>query len=176
MADQKNIYWDSCTWLSLINGEPGRVDNCEHIIEQARKGEVRIWISSLTLAEVFKKKCDAGNRSLSEEKDVEFEKFMEQDFVVEVQVDHSIATIARRLLRKHPELKQPNDAIHLATAAINNVDEFHTFDRDNLLVLNAKIKRRDGKELVICEPPPPPPVQQIPLFSPPRTTEPSKDN
>lgn len=155
MAEPKKVYWDACVWLSLINGEADRIGRCQYQIDLAQKGDVQIWTSSLSLAEVFKKKCSGENISLAETKDEDFERFMEQDFVYEVQVDHDISVLARRLLRKNPELKKPNDAVHLATAVLNNVDELHTFDGDNLLSLDGKIDRRDGKKLVICEPPTP---------------------
>jgi len=155
LAEQKKIYWDSCVWISLINQEPGKVGRCQNVINEAQKGEAQIWTSSLTLAEVFKKKCDGANVSIAEAQDADFENYIEQEFLVEVQLDHDIGVLARRLLRAHPELKKPADAIHLASAALNNVDELHTFDGENLLVLNGKIVRRDGKLLVICVPPEP---------------------
>lgn len=155
MADPKKIYWDSCVWISLINQEAGKVKRCQNVIDLATKGEVQLWTSSLTLAEVFKKKRDGHTLSIDEAHDADFEKYVEQEFLTEVQLDHDIGVLARRLLRTHPELKKPADAIHLASAALNNLDEFHTFDGDNLLSLNGKIQRRDGKMLVICIPPEP---------------------
>ena len=146
-------------WISLINDDVGRADRCRHLIDLAKKGEVQIWTSSISLAEVFKKKCEGRNISLPELGDEAFENLMNQDFVYEVQADHDIGVLARRLLRKYPQLKQPNDAIHLATAALNNVDELHSFDGDNLTPLNALIDRHDGKKLVICEPPEPKNIQ-----------------
>jgi len=155
LAEVKKVYWDSCVWISLINQEAGKVGRCQHIIQQAQKGQAQIWTSSLTLAEVFKKKCDGQAVSIDAANDSDFERYIEQDFLVEVQLDHDIGVMARRLLRAHPELKKPADAIHLASAAMNNVDELHTFDGDNLLGLNGRILRRDGKPLVICLPPEP---------------------
>ena len=61
--------------------------------------------------------------------------------------------LARRLLREHIPLKKPPDAIHLATAVINNLDEFHTFDGVNLTPLSGLVNRADGVGLVICFPP-----------------------
>jgi len=114
-------------------------------------GDLKIWTSSLTLAEVYKFKCD-GPKALVADQDRLFEQYIESDFVVEVQVDHAIATLARRLCRRHPPLKKPNDGIHLASAVLSNVDEFHTFDDDDLLVLAGQVHRADGTLLMICEP------------------------
>jgi predicted nucleic acid-binding protein len=150
LAEPKSVYWDSCVWLRLINGEPG-ADRCQAVLERAQRNELSIWTSSLTLAEVYKFKCD-GPKALAIEQDQIFEAYISSDFVVEVQVDHAIATLSRRLCREHPPLKKPNDGVHLATAVISNVDEFHTFDADDLLVLSGKVRRQDGAILVMCEP------------------------
>ena len=64
-----------------------------------------------------------------------------------MQVDFDVGVLARRLLRKYPEIAKPQDGIHLATALLNNVDELHTYDRENLIGLSDKIDRRDGKKL-----------------------------
>lgn len=152
MADPKKIYWDSCIWLCLINGEQPWASHCKALIELAKQGKVQIWTSSFTLAEVYKTKMAGLTVELAEERDSNFEEFIAQDYLVEVQVDHEVGVYARRLLRKNPELKKPGDAIHLATAALNNVDELHTIDAVNLLPLDGRIDCRDGKKLRICNP------------------------
>ncbi len=110
-----------------------------------------IWTSSLTLAEVYKFKCEEP-KALAEHHDDLFEAYMASDFVVEVQVDHAIATLSRRLCRAHPPLRKPNDGIHLASAVLSNIDEFHTFDHDDLLVLSGKVLRANGTVLTMMEP------------------------
>ena len=116
---------------------------------------MEIWTSTFTLAEVFKKQCEGRGVSLPESQDVAFEKYIAQNFLVLVQVDFEIGVEARRLLRKYPELKKPPDAVHLASALANNVDEMHTFDAENLIPLSGKIARSDGEPLTICLPPMP---------------------
>jgi hypothetical protein len=52
-----------------------------------------------------------------------------------------------------------------STALRWNVDELHTFDRDDLIALNGQIDRADGKKLIIGKPPnPPTPPGPGPLF------------
>lgn len=151
MAEKKAVYWDSCVWITLINGGEGSA-RCQAILEAAQAGDLTIWSSSLVLAEVYKFKCD-GPKELAEADDVLFESYMSSDFVIEVQVDHDVATQSRRLCRQYVPLKKPNDGIHLASAIINNLDEFHTFDHDDILVLDGRVRRADGKLLKICVPP-----------------------
>jgi predicted nucleic acid-binding protein len=156
LTEPKKVYWDTCVWLSLINEESGRVERCRHILNEARNGNVEIWTSAFTLAEVFKTSSEGKHISLPESKDHEFENYIQQDFFQLVQVDFDIGVLARRLLREHVPLKKPPDAIHLATAVINNLDEFHTFDDVNLTPLSGLVNRADGVGLLICFPQEPP--------------------
>lgn len=161
---EKRVYWDSCVWIGLINQEPDKLAVCEHVIEQAQSGSVEIWTSTLSLAEVFKKKCNGVNVTTAQPSDANFENFLSQDYVVLIQVDHDVGTVARRLLRAHPALAKPADAVHLASALLNNVDEMHTFDGDNLLGLDGVLDRADGTKLKICIPPTPPDPNAGTLF------------
>ena len=64
-----------------------------------------------------------------------------------------MGTLARRLLRKHPGLGKPQDAIHVASCLVANLDELHTFDGSDLLKFNDKLQRSDNIKLKICKPP-----------------------
>lgn len=58
---------------------------------------------------------------------------------------------ARQLmLEGHSKLK-PADSTHIATAALANVEELHTFD-GKMRDLDGVIDRQDGKKLKICRP------------------------
>lgn len=167
MPSKPRYYWDACAWIALIKREPNRFDACKHVIDLAEAGQAEIWTSAFTLAEVFKRNSDTGIVSLEANKDIEFEDYIEKEFVIKVQVDTDVGTAARRLLRTHPEIGKPQDAIHVATALLYDIDELHTFDRKDLLALNGVLDRADGKKLSICPPPnpPPPPKKPEPLPS-----------
>nr|WP_172685430.1 type II toxin-antitoxin system VapC family toxin [Methylobacterium oryzae] len=157
MPSKPKYYWDACAWIALIKQETGRFDACKHTIELAEEGKVEIWTSAFTLAEVYKRRIDGGSTSLEAEKDKDFEDYIEKDFVQIVQVDADVGTAARRLLRAFPDIGKPQDAIHVATALLNDMDELHTFDRADLLNLSGVLDRSDGNKLTICHPPSPPP-------------------
>ena len=178
MAPPKKVYWDTCVWLGLLNQVPDKLPRCEYVLSLARKKDVEIWTSALTLAEVFKISPAPGQpaRRLTEEDDAKFEEYLEQDFVVLVQVDLDIGRMARRLLRQHDPLKKSPDAIHLAAAVLHDLDEFHTFDGDNILPLNGLVNRADGAALVICQPPEPPPPVQPPLIEYPEEEQAAPDD
>lgn len=160
-------YWDACAWIALIQQEVGRFDALSYVIDEARKGNVEICTSLFTLAEVYKRPCDGDQKGLPPTVDQPFEDYITQDFVVRIQVDSDVGTLARRLLRKYPTIGKPQDAIHLATALLNNAAELHTFDRDNLLGLSGQIACKDQRKLLICHPPTRPAsarAEPLPLF------------
>jgi predicted nucleic acid-binding protein len=160
LADRPKYYWDACAWIALIQQEPGRFDDLSYVIDEAKNGNVEIWTSNFTLAEVYKRPCGTQSSALAIAEDSDFEDFILQDFVTRVQVDFNVGTVARRILRQYPTIAKPQDGIHLATALLNNLDELHTYDRENLLGLSGLIGRKDDEKLKICHPPQrPAPVQ-----------------
>lgn len=147
----KRIYWDSCTFLGLINEEADKHAACRNAWTHAEKGAIEIWTSFYSFAEVFKAKCE-GKAKPTDEEEEKIDRLFQNDFIVPVPVDRRIALLARRLMRKHPECKKPQDGVHLATALVHNVLEMHTFDGSDLLDLDGKVARADGEKLTICQP------------------------
>ena len=152
-------------WIGLLNEEPDKVDSATWIIERAERGEVEIWTSTITLAEVYKIR---GPSEADPEGDKKLDEFLSQPYVVHVQLDQDVAMEARRLLRaKLPGLRKPNNAIHLASAVWHDIEIFHTFDRDDLLPLDGLVKCQNGKSIAVTKPPerPPPVEPELPLGS-----------
>jgi predicted nucleic acid-binding protein len=131
---------------------------CRPVLGAAERGLIEIVVSALALVEVL-----ARNRASGVD-DQKVRDFFDNDYILLVNVDKHLGDFARRLmLAGHSGLKPP-DAIHLATACIANVSEFHTFD-DRLLGLDGAIDRLDGIRLVIKKPvvpaPPAPLLDEI---------------
>ncbi len=143
------------------------MNNCRLVWQEAEKGAALIYTSFFTFAEVFKVKCETEAKPLAETKDTEIEQLLRQKWIRPVVVDERIGIAARRLMRFHSACKKPSDGVHLATALALNVDEMHTFDGSDLLSLDGKVNRADGKPLVICipTPAPAPPAPTPDLFS-----------
>ena len=153
-ADAPRYYWDACIWIEIIQQkDPDRLRRCMHVLSLAEARKAEIWTSAFTLAEVWKRKCDEENVGIQERQDRHFEDFIEKEFITKVAVDINVGSLARRLLRKYPKIGKPQDAIHVATCLLNNVDELHTFDRKDLIELDGDIPRIDKVRLKICEPP-----------------------
>lgn len=150
MSDIKNVYWDSCAWLGLINEDEEKAQALEVVWAMAEAGKVKIWTSALSVAEVYRVKCEGEWDAISPENDERINDMFDQDWVNVVQVDLEVAQLAKQLLRTHEKLKKPSDAIHLASAVMWNVDQLHTYDKDDLLEL--PVQRRDGGALAVCKP------------------------
>lgn len=152
MTDLRRVYWDANAWLGLINREANKVRALEIAYEKAKKNDIEIWTSTISFAEVYKMKDDpSAPRSLEEQNKI-IAAVLEQQFVQLVEVNQIIGMAARDLLQKHPGLKKPYDAIHLASAAHWNLHALHTYDNENLLPLNGQVNRRDGRALEIMKP------------------------
>lgn len=155
------VCWEASTWIALIQQETipeggiQRFTRCRSVIEQAKKGKMEIVYCALCLAEVCKDKGikDSTNPD-------EIAKYFEIDYLLPVALDTFVGERARALMMMGlPKLK-PQDACHLATAAVTpGVTELHTFDK-RLLALDGRVAKADGSPLRICWPdvggPPPP--------------------
>jgi len=150
----KRVYWDACSWIALIQQEKIQKDGkliedrellCRAVIEMAKDNKLEILTSSFCLAEVCK------NRDVRDQVPDKIAAFFENDYILLVALDTFVGVRARALMLGGYAGLKPPDACHLATAAISNVDEMHTFD-GALLNLDGKIDKADGTKLKICKP------------------------
>jgi predicted nucleic acid-binding protein len=151
----KRVYWDSCCFISLIMEEKGRHSDVHSLYQDAERGILTIVSSTLTISEVCRVKCeprDVPRDRLAADKDEMLDRFFQNDFFEFVELSPSVGSSARRLYRQYPQIKITNDAIHLASAVISNVDEMHTYDSSDLIVLSEKVLTQEHRPLVICPP------------------------
>lgn len=165
MADVPKYYWDACIWIELITqSNPERVKACRYVLSLVEEKKAELWTLAFTLAEVWKKKCSGENVVLQQTQDQAFEDYIERESITKVMVDIDVGNLARRLLRQYPGLCKPQDAIHVASCLLNNIDELHTFDGSDLLKFTDQMPRLDKRRLIICEPPLPPEDPQTEMF------------
>lgn len=165
MAKVPAVYWDACVGIGHINQEPDKFPRTSYVLSEAVAGRIQIVTSTFSLAEVLKRKCDKKeSEGIDESEDDLFAELLKEPFVTVVNADWDAGMRARDLYRKHRKdgLKKPQDALHLATAVLENVDELHTFDGCDLLKLAGLVKREDSMTLMICKPPEPPPPEPKP--------------
>lgn len=163
----RRVYWDACVFLGLLNQEPYKANACTAVWQEAERGETLIVTSFLTFAEVFRARCEGPARPLRVEDERSVDQLLGQRWIRAALVDERVAVAARRLMRAHAECKKPSDGIHLATAALMNVEEMHTYDHSDLLKLDGRTLRSDGKPLKIALPTPLPLPPAPPKLLPP---------
>ena len=121
-----------------------RYGQCRNVIGAAEHDQIEIATSTLSFAEVCRQPeiKDGGEDKLA--------LYFEADYILPVNLDRGVGERARFLMITISKLK-PADACHLASAAVANVEEMHTYD-DRLLALDGIIDKLDGTKLKICNP------------------------
>lgn len=142
MSELRNIFWDSCILYRFLRGSPlDYVDHIQKHVEDCEAGKTKIYISSVTLAELRPSIVGMAGRSPAN--------IISQTcaFLVPIDTTPNIMSFACLLKDNrfecsidHPNSKERNrplstgDAIQLATA-VNLREhwgviglEFHTFD------------------------------------------------
>jgi len=154
------VYWDASVLIALLRDEERPNDEMDGVYEWARRfddGVARMVVSSMIRVEVLESQMEPA----AEER---FKALLLRSNVLEVEFGARIADKAREIRdyyqRKRaqdgsPTLSTP-DSMHLATAIIYKVDEFHTFDEHDsrkslgLIPLSGNVA---GHDLVIKKPP-----------------------
>jgi predicted nucleic acid-binding protein len=148
------FYWDSCVFLSYINGIEDRLQQIEDVwAEIAEDDEKRIVTSAISVAEVAYLITEKEQGRLDPNVETSINAMWYNPSVSLVEVSPPISFLARKLMRDvvpNGWVLKPHDAIHLATAMwvhqnVGPVMEFHTYD-DPLHKYEPMI------EIQICEP------------------------
>lgn len=154
-AAKRLIYWDTCIFLAWLKNEPnerGIVEGMEETARDVDNNKIHLVTSVVTITEVLQGRLTPVQSKL-------FQAFFGRKNVHRVNLDIRIATLSHEIRDYYDQqgtvLSTP-DSQHLATAIINNVDEFHTLDgagkkkKGKLIPLSGNIA---GKyNLRICEP------------------------
>ena len=147
------VYFDACLFIELLQqSNQDRFDACEDIRQKAEKNTLIIVTSAVTIVEVNKL---PELKSLPEEQSKKIIEFFENPYIAIRPVDRRTAEYAHELTRTHGLANL--DAIHIATAIVNKVPVFYTYDapkgkRKGLLRYHLKV----GKPpLQILTPPDP---------------------
>jgi predicted nucleic acid-binding protein len=136
MADARSpyrCYWDSCVFLSLIEGTPGRISVIEAIVDECKRGEVEIFTSVVSIAEVAYGKTEKDGKALEPavEKKISALWLPSSPFkLVDAfqGVMEDAKALMRRALASGGMSLKPLDAVHLATAKRLAVQAVHTYD------------------------------------------------
>jgi predicted nucleic acid-binding protein len=123
-----SAYIDSCVFVEMLQKlKNDRLDACQNLVARAKKKDLRIVTSTWTITEVNRldalEKAEGVSR---EEQSRMILDFFENRFIDLRQLDRATGEYAHELTRTH--LLTNADAIHLATALLNKVDVFYTYD------------------------------------------------
>ena len=132
----KRPYLDSSVFIGWIKGEQIKATDTgqvvdrgkigTHILTQAEDGQFPIVISSLTIAEVHKKK---HKPKLTDDENRNTLSYFHHGFVTVQPIDREIGEEANRLCRKHQDKKLlPADALHVACAKRAGCDVLLAWD------------------------------------------------
>ena len=154
-------YWDACVWIAWLTAERAYADhlsNMEEYAAQADAGKIVLVTSSLTRGEILETKIGAQAAT-------NFQDSLKRPNIVEASADPRVASLAGELRNYYQGQKETGanaktlamlDAVHLATAILYGVDQFHTFDDGKkgkhlgLLGLSGTLAAK--YPLVICKP------------------------
>lgn len=149
-------YWDSCVFLSLIEGTPDRIGSIVQMLESASKGNLEIWTSVFSIGEVAFAKQEKDKKALDPSVQKAIDDLWAASFIKLVEVHRGIMKDAQQMVRVSMSnglgLKPP-DAVHIATAKAHGITTIHTYDTFN--GKTEELKNLFGVEL--CVPPKPDP-------------------
>ena len=108
--------WDTSVIIDFLVGTERAKPHVPLIIEEARRGDTRIMVSTLAEAEVVR-----IDGVLTDDQEEMIKEFFGRPYVVRAQLDSRVAAIARRITRTtslSPDMRtiKPPDAVHVATA------------------------------------------------------------
>lgn len=136
----ESVYFDACLFIELLQqADKERFDACDCLRLRAKKEELRIVTSTLTIAEVCKLKSSDKDYKAQSQKILEF---FEHEYFAIRPLDRQTAELANGMPNEFG--LSPMDSIHVATAIVNRVSVMYTYDsakgrRKGLLTHNLKI-------------------------------------
>lgn len=131
MPELPFLYWDSCVFLSYVNGDAERLPHLDAFLNKSGV-EFQIITSVLSIVEVAFGKVEQDGKTLDAEVEKKIAALWEPPAPIQVSELYAlIAQEARTLMRHalpHGWSLKPADAIHLATARRIGATRFHTYD------------------------------------------------
>lgn len=133
MPEPLKIYWDSCVFLSYVQGRPlDRMPILEALVDRAYARQIHIYTSTFSIVEVAFAEEERAGELLDPAVMAKIDDFWADRRVVTLVEFHElIGRDARALIRNAiaaGRSLKPADAVHLATAVRIAAAEFHTYD------------------------------------------------
>ncbi|MDP9388792.1 MAG: type II toxin-antitoxin system VapC family toxin [Actinomycetota bacterium] len=133
-ADRKRVYFDANVFLAYVGNEEGRADTVQTLLDEARRSEIEILTSVLSIAEVAygAHERDSGLTEAGEEAIDQL--WTPASPVSLADVSQAATRRARRIIRTAVAQGltglRAADAIHLATAETFGCEVIFTYERE----------------------------------------------
>ncbi len=133
-ASPRRIYFDANVFLAYVGNEHGRADVVQALLDEARRAQIEILTSVLSIAEVAfgAHERDHGLTEAGEE--VIEQLWTPAAPVTLADVSHAVARNARTIIRAAKAQGfsglRGADAVHLATARMFGCDEIFTYEAE----------------------------------------------
>jgi predicted nucleic acid-binding protein len=134
-ASPRRLYFDANVFLAYISNESGRADVVLSLFEEARRNEVEIVTSVLSIAEVAygAHERDTG---LNAQAEAEIDRLWEPNSPITLlDVSEVLARDSRKIMRSAKETGvrgvRSVDALHLAAAGLHSCSVFHTYEKES---------------------------------------------
>lgn len=133
-ADIRRVYFDANVFLAYVGNEIGRADTVQTLMDEARRGQIEILTSTLSIAEVAfgAHERDHGLTEAGEEAIEQL--WTPASPIILVDVSQAVTRNARTLIRRARVdgvggLRSA-DAIHLATGRMFGCDTVFTYENE----------------------------------------------
>ena len=130
-AKYTQIYWDSSCFLCFLNKlEEERRKICEDVLTHAQSGDIVLYTSTYTIAEVIRPKAKSlpGATKLTPEEIEKISGMFQWPWLRKIDVDQRVAMHAVTLSRDYN--LYPADAVHAASAILRKAQVLQRWDRD----------------------------------------------
>ena len=147
-SDSRIVYWDTCVFLAWLKNETrpnGEMAGLVSVVSEVNTGNLHLITSVTTMVEILYGRSGIDTTS-------RFYDLFKRSNVDAINIDERIATKAGEIrqyyITQSSKDKKPAlgfaDVLHLATAIVQEVTVFHTFDDGNkrqrgLLGLNGNV-------------------------------------
>ncbi len=129
-------YWDTCVFLSYINGVADRLPTLDALLDESAdaENEREIVTFTFTIAEVAFALHEKAQQALDSQAERNIDALWSDRYAVKlIDFHEGIARDARTLIRGAVSAGlslKPGDAVHLASGRALGCAEFHTYSKD----------------------------------------------
>jgi predicted nucleic acid-binding protein len=149
------VSWDTCILIDAIQKTRDTWEFIAPILDLAEAGDLKIVISTISLAECYYLRYAAGQGMDQTQQNGMIDKWLEHSFLIKRAADLGTCRIAAEVCRATRGALQAADAIIVATALRHGASALLTYDNkagSSLLAQDGKLSLGDGRMLQICAP------------------------